>query len=114
MRLTPFDVVVPDNFFLRKEPVNIYGEQFVDGPPDLIVEVPSPSTRLRDMNSKRELYARTGVAEYCVVDSIQAAVVVHELTPEGTYIARPSDGTRVTSSVLAGIEISMEELFGGD
>src|SRR5688500_10184635 len=34
VRLTPYDIVVPDLIFLRSERLHIYGDQVVDGPPD--------------------------------------------------------------------------------
>jgi Uma2 family endonuclease len=46
--------------------------------PILIVEILSPSTRRRDREQKRELYADAGVAEYWLVDpetrSIRAVI----------------------------------------
>src|SRR5687768_1885365 len=48
VRLTRNDIVVPDVIFLSLERKHLYGDQLVEGPPDLVVEVLSPSTRARD------------------------------------------------------------------
>ena len=40
----------------------------VQGPPELVVEIGSPSTRRRDETVKRTLYEGAGVSEYWVVD----------------------------------------------
>jgi len=42
----------------------------VQGTPALVVEILSPSTRKRDEQIKRRLYARFGVREYWVVDPV--------------------------------------------
>ena len=43
-------------------------ERYVEGPPDLVVEVSSPSTRRLDLLRKERLYERFGVPEYWFVD----------------------------------------------
>jgi Uma2 family endonuclease len=40
----------------------------IEGPPDLLIEVLSPSNRGHDLVTKRSLYARAGVREYWIVD----------------------------------------------
>jgi Uma2 family endonuclease len=42
--------------------------QHIEGTPELLIEIGSPSTRKRDETIKRKLYERTGVSEYWVVD----------------------------------------------
>jgi len=41
---------------------------YVEGPPDLLVEVVSPGSAPRDLEWKRDVYARSGVAHYWVLD----------------------------------------------
>src|SRR6188768_3316431 len=45
VRLSDADVVQPDVLFIRRERSQIYREQAVEGAPDLVIEVLSPSTR---------------------------------------------------------------------
>ena len=54
----------------------IIGEKQVLGAPDLVVEIPSPSTARRDRGIKLDLYARCGVREYWIVDPVEDAVDV--------------------------------------
>ena len=48
-----------------------------EGPPDLVVEILSPSTRMKDMTLKLYKYQRAGVREYWIVDPVHKAVTVH-------------------------------------
>jgi Uma2 family endonuclease len=65
--LSEIDIVQPDIFVVLSANRRIVKPQNVNGTPDLVVEITSPSTRKRDLELKRELYQRTGVAEYWVV-----------------------------------------------
>ncbi len=55
------------------------------GPPDLVVEVSSPSTRRTDVVRKRRVYEREAVPEFWFVDLDADQVHVHRLGADGTY-----------------------------
>jgi Uma2 family endonuclease len=56
----------------------------IEGVPDLIVEILSPSTALRDMNFKRRAYEAAGVPEYLIVNPGEEAGLLLRLV-EGRY-----------------------------
>ena len=58
----------------------------MQGAPDLVVEISSPSTRRLDQVRKRELYQRFGVPEFWFVDLEAERVEVYVLTGD-TYPA---------------------------
>ena len=62
------DRVQPDLLFVSDERREIIGEKQVLGAPDLVVEILSPSTAHRDRGIKLDLYARSGVRQYWIVD----------------------------------------------
>ena len=66
--LSDTDVVQPDLLFVSYERAHIVTRENIQGAPDLIVEVLSPSTAERDRTLKLDLYARHGVKEYWLVD----------------------------------------------
>jgi len=113
VRLTLHDVVVPDVIFLREERKHLFGEHFVDGPPDLIVEILSPSTRSRDVTAKKRLYAETGVQEYWVVDQVTADVTVYWRSHKGSYEVISAEDGKVRSRIIPGLEIISDKLLVG-
>ncbi len=62
--LSPFDIVEPDLFVVTGDQAGILTEKNVQGPPALVIEVLSKSTRKRDAQTKRRLFERSGVREY--------------------------------------------------
>jgi len=111
IRLWPEKMREPDVVFLRWEKSELRREKFWDGA-DLAIEVVSPEGRKRDLETKREEYARAGISEYWIVDP--EASVVHVLVLDGaTYRAHGTfaDDAQVTSSVLPGFAISASAIF---
>lgn len=51
----------------------------IDGAPDLIVEILSPSSVRRDKIEKREIYERAGVKEYWLVDPKAKSIEIYLL-----------------------------------
>ena len=81
--VSPFDVLFgegdylePDILFVRAARSDLVTERGVEGPPDLVVEVLSPSTASRDRGIKLARYRLFGVAEYWVVDPDERTVEV--------------------------------------
>lgn len=117
----PFDVVLsdtdtvqPDLLFVSKERLHIITDDNIQGAPDLVVEIRSPSTARQDWTVKRELYARHGVREYWLVDPEAATVAVllldgGELKVAGVY----SEEDRLTSAALDGFTIALADIFRG-
>ncbi|MDD2658111.1 MAG: Uma2 family endonuclease [Methylococcales bacterium] len=55
------------------------------GAPDWIVEVLSPSTALKDMNTKRSLYEQHGVQEYWIIHAEDRWLMVYTLDAQKKY-----------------------------
>lgn len=68
--------VQPDIIFVSDERKGIVADAWLMGPPDLVVEILSPSTSHRDRGIKLRLYERQRVAEYWIVDADNDAVEV--------------------------------------
>ncbi|QXJ25059.1 Uma2 family endonuclease [Actinomadura graeca] len=91
------------------------GPRHVTGAPALAIEVVSPASREADLLAKRDLYARSGVPAYWVVDTGggEPEVVVHESPGEGRYAARERVpwGASLRLSRPFGIVLTPEEIF---
>jgi Uma2 family endonuclease len=116
--ISPIDVVLgsdlaePDVVFVSNVRKNILTRERIVGAPDLVVEVLSLSTSTRDLRYKWDLYARSEVPEYWVVNPETESVEVLTLI-EGVYqrhILAEQEGT-VVSKVLAGLTISAKDIF---
>ena len=82
-RIGPGQVPEPDGVVVDRSKL---GEIAVEGTPELVVEVLSPSNRGSDLVRKRELYAQAGCPSYGIVDSAGPAVTVLVLDERtGTY-----------------------------
>ena len=84
----------------------------VQGAPDLIVEILSPSSSTRDWRDKRELYAAHGVREYWIIDPANRIVSVLLLQDGVLEIEQTltKDDT-ATSTVLDGFSVSLDSIF---
>lgn len=111
--LSERDVVEPDCVYVRPENVGRVEYQRIVGPPDLIIEISSPSTRRLDLMRKRDLYERYDLPEYWFVDLDGDNVQVYRLL-EGQY-GTAYIGTRgrvLDSPLLPGLSINVDELLG--
>ena len=62
------DVAVPDSLYVSNEKRSIISERGIEGAPDWLIEVTSPSTRKRDFSVKLKLYQKYGVPLYWIID----------------------------------------------
>ena len=111
---TLLDIVVPDLFFVKADRRAIVGDRNIQGAPDLVVEVLSPSTRRRDEGVKLALYDRGGVSEYWVIAPVTRTVRVYRRPAKALELAAEfTEDRRVALStpLMPGLAISLERLF---
>ena len=63
---TDKDVLLPDIIVVCDES-KITGGMLCEGAPDIVFEVLSSSTKLRDLNVKKRIYKQAGVKEYWII-----------------------------------------------
>ena len=106
------DIFQPDLIFISRERLHIITDRGLEAPPDLAVEVLSPSTRSRDLNLKRRRYAHFGVPEYWPVDPQTRTIRALELV-NGEYLERGTFGIgdELTTPLVPGLVIPVSRVF---
>ena len=108
----PPQVVEPDLVFLSKEHGSLITETNLQGAPDLLVEILSPTTATIDRRVKHSLYERVGVPEYWIVDPERNTVQVFRLSGERYAPALEfGSGGQLETPLLPGLSIPLSEVF---
>lgn len=112
--LSEFDVVQPDLLFISSARASIITEKNIQGPPDLVIEILSETTRRTDEVIKRKQYERFGVSEYWIVDPELETVKVYRLTDQGyqrtAELSKEGNDT-LTTVLLPGLTIPLAAIF---
>ncbi|MEX2142499.1 MAG: Uma2 family endonuclease [Pirellulales bacterium] len=100
----------PDVAFVAKERLRIVERGFVDGPPDIAVEIVSPDSAQRDYDLKMNIYEAAGVKEYWVIDPDEQRATFLRRHGERFVEVKPQDG-RYESQVLVGFFLEIAWLW---
>ncbi|MFA0758715.1 MAG: hypothetical protein PVTTEEND_001122 [Candidatus Fervidibacter sp.] len=106
-------VLAPDIVVLLAEHLDRLREGRVYGPPDLVVEVLSPTTALRDMGVKKRLYHTYGVPWYWLIDLERRVIEEYHWTPDGyllTQVVLPGEVFR--PKLFPDLTIDLRVLLG--
>lgn len=110
--LTDNDVVQPDLMFISKARADIITAADVQGAPDLVVEILSPSTSRLDRTRKRELYERHQVKEMWLVAPEERKIWALLLRDDKLEVAGEyGESDRFTSDTLGGLSIEVGDVF---
>lgn len=110
------DYLQPDLAFVRADRADLVSERGIEGPPDLVIEILSPSTAERDRGAKLERYRHFGVAEYWIVDLGARAVEVWRLADavDAPNLAREGESLRWTPmEVGPTLDVRVDEILEG-
>ncbi len=109
--LSEYDVLEPDLLFLLNEHLDAL-QDWVRGAPDLMVEILSPATEVRDRGLKLKAYARYEVSEYWIVDPAPRAVEVYRLAATGYEMtAKLAQGDALHTPLLPGFSLPVSAVF---
>lgn len=112
VKLSETNVVQPDIFFISNENKKIIADDNIQGAPDLIIEILSPSSAYYDLVEKKELYEKFGVKEYWIVDPKKHWAEIYVLK-KGKYVLhqRAEKSASLRSTVLKGFEVTLKTIL---
>ena len=114
----PIDVRLADDEVYQPDIILIANEHFsrdatmIVSAPMLVVEVLSPSTAYYDLRHKRDVYARSGVDDYGIVDPLERLIEVL-INRGGVFqmVSIARSGDVAYSHVAAGFSIAVDEVM---
>jgi Uma2 family endonuclease len=80
------------------------------GPPDLVIEVLSPSTRGRDTILKRKDYLDVGASEVWLIDPDEPSAQIIRTHPDGEQVIDVSAADHLHSPMLEGFAVQLNDL----
>jgi Uma2 family endonuclease len=103
---------MPDLFFLSRDHRDQVKATFVEGPADIVIEVVSPDSEIRDRDLKFVEYEAARVPEYWLVDLLRHEAHFYVMGDSGKYAesAPNADGV-FTSTVLPGLCLKVDWLW---
>jgi Uma2 family endonuclease len=101
----------PDIGFLSKRNLGRAYRNYIEGPPDLAIEIVSPESAQRDYVSKRQLYEKHGVPEYWILDEALKKVLLLRLEATGHYREVQVRKGILRSRVISGFWLKEEWLW---
>lgn len=112
--LDDYNGIVPDISFVAKDrSFIIENGEYINGAPDLVVEIISPGSVKRDRVEKKDLYEKFAVKEYWLIDPANKTIEIFTIT-DNKYALRAflEEEGKLTSELLVGFEMGLGELFG--
>ena len=119
--LAPLDVVIrrdplrtrqPDLMFISNARRYIIGQQVIEGGPDLVIEILSPSNTRRDLEEKLQDYQTIGVREAWIVATQGQTVEILQLSAGGIERSGLYGlGDAIVSRILPDLRLTVVEIF---
>lgn len=109
--LSPYKLFQPDLSFFTVDNKPDLTEPMVNALPSIVIEILSPSTKARDLITKRALYADFGVSEYWIVDPDSESISINLRDEQGIYVEAPMESDRVQIGIFAGTLLDRVWIF---
>jgi Uma2 family endonuclease len=102
----------PDVLFIASARLSFLKETYLDGPADLVVEIISPESRLRDRGEKLAEYEMGGVREYWLLDPERREADFYRLDERGRYrLTEPNREGWYDSVAISGFHLKVGWLW---
>ena len=109
--LTETNAFQPDLIYISKDRLSILGDR-VEGAPDLVIEILSPSNAYYDLKQKKTVYESAGVREYWIVDPMEQSAEIYSNGDEGfTLRCQLRAKGNIDTGIFDGFEYNIKELW---
>jgi len=106
------DIFQPDIIFISKERSAIIGQTKIEGAPDLIIEILSPSTAYYDLGRKYSVYEKAGVKEYWLIHPDRKRIEVYINRDDRFQLIQAVEKTGIVKSeLLRDFEVELGKIF---
>ncbi|GAB5403294.1 MAG: Uma2 family endonuclease [Aureliella sp.] len=108
VQLSPHDIVQPDLVIVLTDN-RIVTPTKVKGSPEHVIEILSPSTEQNDRKLKFDLYQRSGIGEYWIVDPAEQTIEQFVLT-DSKYVPREHND-HISVSYLPDVSVDLNQVW---
>ena len=106
------NILQPDIFYITAERKEEVVKDRIEGAPDLIIEILSPSNAYYDLRQKKDIYEKYGVKEYIIIDPIQQNADLYTLKHGFYNLQQKASGAEILQSqLLPGLNFDMKRIF---
>ncbi len=110
--LAPATVLQPDLIFIGNDHRAIITNRAIEGPPSLVIEILSVTTRRTDRQTKAQLYAKHGVPHYWLFDPDQQSVEAYELAGDQyNLVVKAQNAELFNPTLFSGLTIPLADLW---
>jgi len=117
--LSPIDIYFdegniyqPDMVYISKATKEKIVKNKIEGAPDLIIEILSPSNAYYDLRQKKDIYEKYGVKEYIIIDPLGENAEVHSLENDVFILKQKAiKSEQLNSILLPGLTFDIAKLF---
>ncbi|MEM8896244.1 MAG: Uma2 family endonuclease [Bacteroidota bacterium] len=108
------NVLQPDLMFIAADNCHIITSRGVEGAPDLVIEVLSPSNSFIDRNTKKRKCLSVGVKEYWLIDPVNRTLEVYKPADLDTPSLYVVESGAVSPTVFSNHSFEFADIFKFD
>jgi len=106
------NILQPDILYISEERKSELIKDRIEGAPDLVIEILSPSNAYYDLRQKKDIYEKYGVKEYIIIDPIQENADLYILKDGAYYLHQKAQKSETLKSlILPGFAIELAKVF---
>lgn len=112
-KLDEDNTIQPNILFIAVTRYEIIDKNYINGAPDMVVEIWLPGNSKKERERKHSLYESKAITEYWQIEPAEKEIVVETLDENGKYqpFSQAKETGIIQSKVLEGFEIDLKKIF---